>query len=115
MSLLESARKQGKRVKALEDRPSVHPALEWVYDAFWHLSTCRSSGFGVGPIPWTAIDAYARRKRIEDFERFERLIDAMDSAYLEGQAKPQDQPEVKHDDRNHRAISRPPAGRVRAR
>lgn len=46
---------------------------------------------GAGPIPFTAIDAYARRYGIgegdiDEFDRFRSLIKAMDSAYLAARA-----------------------------
>lgn len=64
--------------------PEVLPGLEPYYQAFLELSTCRSVGFGVGPIPWTAIDAYARRSQLfdEDFDYFHGLIKRLDSAYI---------------------------------
>lgn len=37
---------------------------------------------GAGPIPFEAIDRYAARYGIDDFERFHRLIQAMDAVYL---------------------------------
>lgn len=38
---------------------------------------------GAGAIPWPVIDRYAERHSVDDFERFELLIAAMDAAYLE--------------------------------
>lgn len=41
---------------------------------------------GVGPIPWTATNAYAERAGIvdpDDFEVFAGIIAALDAAYLE--------------------------------
>ena len=43
-------------------------AFGHAYDA---LSTCRTVN---GQIPWTAVDAYARRYEIEPFEHFEDVI-----------------------------------------
>lgn len=40
-------------------------------------------GMSLGPIPWTAIDRYAIRYRIDDFEDFEHMLSAMDAVYLE--------------------------------
>lgn len=40
---------------------------------------------GCGPIPWTAIDRYAARHDIQgadEFERFVRLIRALDQVYM---------------------------------
>lgn len=39
---------------------------------------------GVGPIPWTAVDRYAKRYGYsgEDFESLLAMIEAMDEAFL---------------------------------
>jgi hypothetical protein len=53
------------------------------YSAFCELNSDRESGFGLGPIRFTAIDAYASRYRITGIDEFEefvsdvRLIDRM--------------------------------------
>ena len=40
-------------------------------------------GWGVlGGIPWTAVDRYAERNGVEDFEEFERMIAKLDDAFL---------------------------------
>lgn len=38
---------------------------------------------GAGGIPWTAIDRYADRHEVEDFDLFKAIIKALDGAYLE--------------------------------
>ena len=62
--------------------PISHLLLEW--EAFGQLSTDRPVGLIRGAIPWSSIDRYAARYRIEGegFERFCRLIRAMDAAYV---------------------------------
>jgi len=45
-------------VPALEGRPNT-TGFEWLWEAFVVLSSCRQSGMGIGPIPWTAIQRYA--------------------------------------------------------
>ena len=65
-------------------RPAPHLAFIW--SAFWDLSTDRSSGMGVGPIPFSAIDRFAERYGIhdlDDFDTFKALIHEMDGVYLE--------------------------------
>lgn len=54
------------------------------YEAFTELSTCRSQGFGVGPIPWTAIDRYGERHGFlgEGFEYLVRMVRALDDTFL---------------------------------
>jgi hypothetical protein len=60
--------------------PEPHLLSEW--QAFAELRTDRPVGFNVGAIPWSSIDAYARRHAIEgdDFHRFVSLIRALDIA-----------------------------------
>jgi hypothetical protein len=58
------------------------------WTAFAMLSRDRPASGLEGPaaIPWTAMDAYARRfgiKRVDDFNLFARLVIAMDAAYLD--------------------------------
>lgn len=66
-------------------RPELTADQVPVWDAFWLLSTCRSTGFSVGPIPWTAINDYGLRYEmtLEEFESFSFLIRRMDSVWLE--------------------------------
>ncbi|MDB5618469.1 hypothetical protein [Tardiphaga sp.] len=59
-----------------------HLLFEWT--SFGSLSTDRQVGMDRGPIPWSAINAYAQRYSLvdDDFDRFATLIRAMDQAYL---------------------------------
>lgn len=70
---------------ALLSRPDLDPALEWVWKAFWGLSSDRQVGMSLGPIPWSSINAYGLRMDLDldEFEKFEGLIRAMDGAYLD--------------------------------
>jgi hypothetical protein len=54
----------------LAQEPAVEESDRLFMDAFWALSTCRSSGFGIGPIPWLAIDQYAQRHGYDDDQEF---------------------------------------------
>lgn len=68
-----------------DNRPSLSPFLASYYEAFWELSSCRSAGMGIGPIPWTAIDAFSKSRGINDQDElsvFMKLIRAMDGAYI---------------------------------
>lgn len=63
--------------------PEIPEEARFAYYAFRELATDRAIGMGVGPIPFIAIDAFARRYRIEgvdEFERFLGLIRAIDGA-----------------------------------
>lgn len=64
--------------------PQLEPGLELYLDAFWELSSCRSVGMGLGPIPWTACEKYARVYRLDD-DQADALVyhvARLDSAYL---------------------------------
>lgn len=67
--------------------PILLPWLDSIYVAFTRLTTCRPTGFDLGPIPWTAIHQYASAygwaDEFDEFYRFETLIYRMDMAYLE--------------------------------
>lgn len=70
---------------ALDAAPDLPPGLDWYVEAFLALASCRPQGMaGPGPIPWTALDRYAQRHGIAgaEFEIFEVLIAALDSAWL---------------------------------
>jgi len=60
--------------------PSPHLLFEW--QAFAELRTDRPVGLDIGAIPWAAINAFALRYDFvaEEFERFARLIRALDIA-----------------------------------
>lgn len=56
--------------------------FEFYIEAFRELSTTRSSAFGIGPIPFTAIVEYAKIYEVDDFDDFMYFIRSMDSEYL---------------------------------
>jgi hypothetical protein len=65
------------------------PGLALYYSAFWDLSTCRQVGFGIGPIPLTAIWEYADRKGLDEGET-DDLVDymrEMDGEYVKYKSK----------------------------
>jgi hypothetical protein len=66
----------------IENRPELEAGLDFYWDAFWAISSCRPQG--LGPIEWTAIDSYARRYRITgyEFERLVLIVNNMDAAFL---------------------------------
>ncbi len=75
--------------QALDHEPDPDPYLDWVFTAFWRLSTCRSIGMAAGRIPWTAIVQYAASCGIDDEDEVDDFVDlimAMDGEYL----KPKD-------------------------
>ena len=77
----------------LENQPELDEHLGFVWRAFSALSSDRQLGMSMGPIPWAAIDRYARRFGIaglDEFEIFAALICAMDAAYLDHAAEKAD-------------------------
>lgn len=70
---------------SIKNKPQVPVGLEFVWRAFWELSTDRDLGMAEGPIPWTAMNDYAYRYGLmgDDFDYFVLLLKAMDSVYIE--------------------------------
>ncbi|ODT50260.1 hypothetical protein [Devosia sp. 63-57] len=59
--------------------------LQFAWSAWWEVHTDRPMGMGVGPVPFTALDAYAARFGVtgtDDFEAFRFLIRSLDGVYL---------------------------------
>lgn len=75
--------------------PELGP-LGLFVEAFLELSSCRSIGMGLGPIPFTAVKDYFSIYPIgEDFDEFLYLIRRMDDTYLKDQASKQKAEESK--------------------
>jgi len=66
------------------DAPSLPLGSEIVFDSYVDLDTCRTYGFGSGPIPWTSIVDYAVANGLPDDEiaDFVTLIRMMDGEHL---------------------------------
>ncbi|WP_443136519.1 phage tail assembly chaperone [Methylobacterium sp. Leaf106] len=93
--LADLAEEDGIEPKALIDRPDLPEHLIFAWDAFWRLSGDRQLGFGSpGPIQFASIDRYAERFGIlatEEFDRFCRLVRAMDDEWRRYIAKKLDE------------------------
>lgn len=65
------------------------PGLEFYLEAYLDLCSDKQFGFGEGPVPWSAIDTYAKRYDIEgdDFDRLVNVIRAADAQILEAKQK----------------------------
>lgn len=63
--------------------------LEFYYNAFFILNTCREVGMAEGHIPWTAVRIYSNDLGLDDdeFERLLTLVNAMDMEYLKYREK----------------------------
>lgn len=75
---------RGECVPERYQRPDVLTEAQPFLTAFLALQYDRSSGFGPGPIPFTAIDRYANRLRIvgDEFWLLESMVRACDSEWL---------------------------------
>lgn len=67
-----------------EDEPELESSDVFYLKGFHDLSTCRSIGMGMGPIPWRDIIEYAGFYRLDEdiTEAFVDIIREMDTAYL---------------------------------
>lgn len=75
----------GRKVPdAFKAQPRVRPHLLVVWDGFWELNTERQIGMVLGPIPGSAIRAYAHDAGLHGSaaETFRALIRALDADYL---------------------------------
>jgi hypothetical protein len=88
------------------DNPA--PELVWVWDAFMELTTCRSIGMALGPIPFLAIKDYALHFGITGlrFELFNKLIRAMDRVLLDDSAQ-KEKKAAKQAQNQHKRPARP--------
>lgn len=84
---------RAKRLPRLPDRienaPQLKLGLEFFWEAYADLSTCRPPAFaGLSPIPWADVDRWAQRYGVvdEQFERlwyFTRSLDAVMAKWVE--------------------------------
>lgn len=76
---------EGKNVPAIDDCPELPPELLSAWNDFVALGSCRPSGFGIAPIPVTAMLEYLDRRGIDRSlwdERIE-LWQELDAVVLE--------------------------------
>ena len=68
----------------IANAPQLLPGLEGYFEAFTELSTCRQSGMSMGPIPWSAVNEYAKRYNYsgEGFDYLVRMVRALDDTFL---------------------------------
>ena len=74
MAVVERRTKRGDPVPWWDDRPQPFEDLEWILAAYDDLATCKSVGFGEGPIPWDAVDRWCSRYGLTLEEQEELLI-----------------------------------------
>ncbi len=81
MAVVERRLRRGDPVPWWDHRPLPFEDLEWVLAAHGELATCKAIGFGAaGPIPWTAIHAYAAHHgmTVGEEEEFAAYVWAID-------------------------------------
>jgi hypothetical protein len=76
---------QQGQLKPEDSEPEISQ-FRYYIDAFHELSSCRSIGMALGPIPFTAIAEYSKLFDVEDFEEFHYLMRIMDHKFLEMKA-----------------------------
>jgi hypothetical protein len=66
--------------------------LDFFYDAFLELNSCRFLGMSEGPIPWTAMNTYCEAFEITGEQKHDLfyIIRSLDNAYLKYQADKQE-------------------------
>ena len=89
MGLAAAQSKNPGRAAKLFGWPDMPPGWDWIWEAWIDLSSCRMVGFGVGPIPWTAMKAWADDKNLNCIERQDlyHLIPSADAIFLAERAK----------------------------
>lgn len=70
--------------EVIVNKPELLPGLGFYYYAFNALSSCRDMAFGVGRIPWNAVNDLSLRygMSLSELERFWDLICRVDSVYI---------------------------------
>jgi len=81
---------KGKLTQELKDglkEVKLRNDLRFSWESFWELSTTRHELF---PIPWTAINEYAKRWGIntpEEFDSFNFYMRSMDNKFIDVKSK----------------------------
>ena len=67
------------------DEPVLYLGLDIYLEAFYELSSNRSTGFDIGPIPWTAVCQYSEFYGFEGLQSYALFhhVRALDNVYLE--------------------------------
>jgi hypothetical protein len=76
---------RGERLPEWAEGPQTDPVVEWLLGVFFELCSCRPSGFGLAPIPWTAIVQYGDFAGLEYEETLllVRAVRALDAVFLQ--------------------------------
>ena len=76
---------------AIANAPELKFGLELFYMAFMDLTSCRSIGYGAGPIPWSAIQTWCAAYDIQGEQREDLFyhVERLDKSYLDWSVKKQ--------------------------
>lgn len=83
--MIAAAQEMGDEIPEDFIAPDILEECAFAHGAFHELSSDRQSGFGIGPIPWSSINAYAQRYGISDtdeFDVFAAMIRVMDNIFV---------------------------------
>ncbi len=83
-SIIETCIKRNQPLPdAIQNAPQLWQGLNDLYVAFSELSTCRDIAGG-GPVPWTAMNEFAKREEMdyEEYRIFLYTMRKMDEAWL---------------------------------
>jgi hypothetical protein len=83
--IIKTALQQGRGIpERIQNAPDCPLGLQLFYLSWEELSTTRALAFGLGPIPWDAIDYYCRTYDIKGEQREDMFVHvrALDNAYL---------------------------------
>ncbi len=75
----------GRAPDTFYERPEIDDVSAYIWQAFIDLGTERQIGMGLGPIPRSAAQAYAREQYDltgDGFDRFWSIISQVDNEYL---------------------------------
>lgn len=80
----------------LYEQPELFDTAIFYWNAFYDLSSDRSFGMGVGPIPYSSVCRYAEAHGMgrDEFDYFHTIIRAMDTEYLAIANKSKDEAEM---------------------
>lgn len=73
----------------IQNAPQMGFGLHFYFAAFLELSSCRQIGYAPGPIPWTAVQEYARTHGLdeEQCEDMHIFVQEMDTVYVSHMSK----------------------------
>lgn len=93
-AIIAQARQWGEPIPdVILNKPELEQGLDLYLEAFWTLSSCRSIGMGLGPIPWDAVEKYGTILALDadQSDDLEYHIGRLDSAFLSWSAEHQKQ------------------------